>query len=478
MVLYELSQMSLSSSSWDSSESRVKISTVAAFLPLPAACPRKRRFPGPAFLQRVMALTTSSCDHSFSEAPLLHTAINSCRLSSSRATRFLSFRRFRIDPILSARKKAEKRDRNEEREKGRKRRFGVNAIIDWWWRWRRNVSFFPSLSLHFYLSSPPFSRAHYWVNKYILKMRVSSKELFSTLDDSVARSPAQRLRSGWAGRQQPPEELAEAEIVLARHATCPWAPGRTLDGKQMVQPNPTSPPIPLSAARPVAHSILLRASVPHGQDDLWERWPESLSPPHQNHPNPLARWSGYGREGTKAEYLWQVGMEKGSRRPLDLLRCPLGRKGVADFPPLRVCQVDVTRITRKVFKILNLVFGNLSFFSGLFQYCLFAHGTQRKTRVAKLDPWVEKLVAKLTTAAQDLVAKNIFWSQKATRRPDFSSPGEKDDREESTTKSLRGMTRPKDEMGSQIVSSESDVSHPIFACLSLHNNSQAQARRF
>ena len=57
-------------------------------------------------------------------------------------------------------------------------------------------------------------------------------------------------------------------------------------------------------------------------------------------------------------------MEKGSRRPLDLLRCPLGRKGVADFPPLRVCQVNVTRITRKVFKILNSVFGNLSFFSG------------------------------------------------------------------------------------------------------------------
>ena len=26
-----------------------------------------------------------------------------------------------------------------------------------------------------------FSRAHYWVNKYILKMRVSSKELFSSL---------------------------------------------------------------------------------------------------------------------------------------------------------------------------------------------------------------------------------------------------------------------------------------------------------
>ena len=94
MVLSEQSQMSLSSSSWDSSESRVKISTVAAFLPLPAACPRKWRFPGPAWLQRVMALTTLACDHSFSEAPLLHTAINSCRLSSSRATRFLSFRQF------------------------------------------------------------------------------------------------------------------------------------------------------------------------------------------------------------------------------------------------------------------------------------------------------------------------------------------------------------------------------------------------
>ena len=64
-------------------------------------------------------------------------------------------------------------------------------------------------------------------------------------------------------------------------------------------------------------------------------------------------------------------MEKGSRRPLDLLCCPLGRKGVADFPPLRVCQVNVTRITRKVFKILNLVFGNLSFFSGRYTVQLF-----------------------------------------------------------------------------------------------------------
>ena len=55
---------------------------------------------------------------------------------------------------------------------------------------------------------------------------------------------------------------------------------------------------------------------------------------------------------------------------------------------------------------------------------------------------------------------------------------EKNDREESSTKSLGGMTRPKDEMGSQIVSSESDISHPILVYLSRNNNCQAQARCF
>ena len=55
---------------------------------------------------------------------------------------------------------------------------------------------------------------------------------------------------------------------------------------------------------------------------------------------------------------------------------------------------------------------------------------------------------------------------------------EKDDHEESSTKSIGGMTRPKDEMGSQIVSSESDISHPILVYVSRNNNSQAQAQRF
>ena len=45
-------------------------------------------------------------------------------------------------------------------------------------------------------------------------------------------------------------------------------------------------------------------------------------------------------------------------------------------------------------------------------------------------------------------------------------------------KSLGGMTRPKDEMGSQIVSSDSDTSHPIPVYLSRNNNVQAQARPF
>ena len=55
---------------------------------------------------------------------------------------------------------------------------------------------------------------------------------------------------------------------------------------------------------------------------------------------------------------------------------------------------------------------------------------------------------------------------------------EKDDREESSAKSLGGMTRPKDKMGSQIVSSESHISHPILVYLSRKNTSQAQAWRF
>ena len=84
------------------------------------------------------------------------------------------FQNIFIDPIVSARKKAEKRDRHEEREKERKRRFGVNAIIsapssvtDDGVDAETSLSFFLSLFISISLLRL-FSRAHYWVNKYIL----------------------------------------------------------------------------------------------------------------------------------------------------------------------------------------------------------------------------------------------------------------------------------------------------------------------
>ena len=112
------------------------------------------------------------------------------------------------------------------------------------------------------------------------------------------------------------------EIVLARHATCPWAPRRALDGEADGPTKSTSPPAPLSATPSVANPTHLRASVQRGQDDLRERWPESLFRPHQILqillPGDRVKY-GHGQEGAIS-----------SNRP----RCPLGRKGVADLPPL------------------------------------------------------------------------------------------------------------------------------------------------
>ena len=71
--------------------------------------------------------------------------------------------------------KAEKRDRHEERE--RKRRFGVNAIISR----RLFLSLSSCLSL-FSAFTLFFSRSQsVIIIIFSLKMRVSSKELFSTL---------------------------------------------------------------------------------------------------------------------------------------------------------------------------------------------------------------------------------------------------------------------------------------------------------
>ena len=43
------------------------------------------------------------------------------------------------------------------------------------------------------------------------------------------------------------------------------------------------------------------------------------------------------------------------------LPCSKGGGGGGAGGRVRMCQVDATRITRKVFEILNFVFGNLSF---------------------------------------------------------------------------------------------------------------------
>ena len=58
---------------------------------------------------------------------------------------------------------------------------------------------------------------------------------------------------------------------------------------------------------------------------------------------------------------------------------------------VRVCQVNVTRITRKAFEIMNFVRKPVVRFPVAIQYRLFAHGTERKTGVAKLNPWSKSL---------------------------------------------------------------------------------------
>ena len=81
------------------------------------------------------------------------------------------------------------------------------------------------------------------------------------------------------------------------------------------------------------------------------------------------------------------------------------------------------------------------------------------------------------STSSTLLCKKVKNGQKLKSR-EVCFVCEKDDREESSMKSLGGMTWPKDEMGSQIVSSESDISHLILVFLSRNSNSQAQARCF
>ena len=90
---------------------------------------------------------------------------------------------------------------------------------------------------------------------------------------------------------------------------------------------------------------------------------------------------------------------------------------------VRVCQVNVTRIRRERFSKFWISFSETCrSFSGRHTVPFVRTWNRAQNWGRQTGPLVEKLVAKLTTAAYDLVAKNIFWSQMATRRPDFSSP--------------------------------------------------------
>ena len=69
----------------------------------------------------------------------------------------------------------------------------------------------------------------------------------------------------------------------------------------------------------------------------------------------------------------------------------------------RVCQVNVTRITRKVLEILNFIFRTLSFFSGRHTVSFVRTWNRAQNWGRQTESLVEKLVTKLTTAAHDLV---------------------------------------------------------------------------
>ena len=60
--------------------------------------------------------------------------------------------------------RAEKRDRDAEREKETFRRqcHHQSISLDWWWRWRRNVSFSLSASLSLFSALTLSSHAHLW----------------------------------------------------------------------------------------------------------------------------------------------------------------------------------------------------------------------------------------------------------------------------------------------------------------------------
>ena len=72
-------------------------------------------------------------------------------------------------------------------------------LADWWWRWRRNVSFSISASLSLFSALTLYSHAHLWSIKLSLKMRVSSNELFSTLKVCLHFRPPSTTKPTFTG---------------------------------------------------------------------------------------------------------------------------------------------------------------------------------------------------------------------------------------------------------------------------------------
>ena len=123
--------------------------------------------------------------------------------------------------------RAEKRDRDAEREKETFQRQRHHQSADDGVDAKTSLS----LSLHLYLFSPPlhlFSHAHLWSLKLSLKMRVSSNELFSTLNKLFFESsyflewisPFSRRWKTFCERT-----LCSSYQKQGRNLLCPWRPG-------------------------------------------------------------------------------------------------------------------------------------------------------------------------------------------------------------------------------------------------------------
>ena len=103
--------------------------------------------------------------------------------------------------------------------------------------------------------------------------------------------------------------------------------------------------------------------------------------------SPGKELTGYSTVGAEQFYGWSMCSRNYKKKKGTTVFEGGGGGGDGAGVRVRVCQVNVTRITRKAFEILNFVRKPVVRFPVAIQYRLFAHGTEPKTGVAKLDPW-------------------------------------------------------------------------------------------